>query len=206
MGEHEVETCRARRLDVEVVRRPVAGHLRVPVGDVLVDMLTDGPERVGSRIFGEPVVPRHRPQVRDTLQTEQHHRPPLLDRDRAVGVDLFELHHDLGACPSRPHRGEPCRRIQTLTGNERSVHHDVVFPVHTAADVLPHAFRHVGPGSLLRGEDQDHRKHGRYGAPVQHRRGVIPGRRGVGRDGLGCQAARERAVPGRVQHELAHPP
>ena len=159
---------------------------------------------MGPCIFGEPVVCRHRPQVRYALQTEQHHRPPLLDRDRAVGADLFELHHDLGACPSRPHRGEPCRRIQTLTGNEWSVYHDVVFPVHPAADVLPHVFRHVSPGRLLGSEDQDHWKHGRYGAPVQHRRGVITGRRRVGRDGLGCEAAAERAVPGRVQHELAH--
>ena len=52
--------------------------------------------------------------------------------------------------------------------------HDVVLAVHAAADALPHRFWHVGPGRLLRVEDQDDRKHGGYGATVQHRRGVSP--------------------------------
>ncbi len=51
-------------VDVEVVRRPVAGHLRVAMCHVLVDVLADGSERVGPRVFGEPVVGGHRSRDR----------------------------------------------------------------------------------------------------------------------------------------------
>jgi hypothetical protein len=53
------------------------------------------------------VLGRHRAEVCDAVQTEQHHRPPLLDGDNAVGADLFELHHDLRTRPRRPHRRDP---------------------------------------------------------------------------------------------------
>ena len=105
--EDEVETGCPRHLDVEVMRRPVAGHLGVAMGHVLVDVLADGPERTRTRVFGEPMVGGHRPQIRDAVQTEQHHRPPLFNDDRPVRVDLLELHHDLGACARRPHRRDP---------------------------------------------------------------------------------------------------
>jgi hypothetical protein len=58
-------------------------------------------------VFGEPMVGGHRPQIRDAVQTEQHHRPPLFNDDRPLGVNLLELHHDLGACARRPHRRDP---------------------------------------------------------------------------------------------------
>ena len=82
--------------------------------------------------------------------------------------------------------------------------HDVVLAVHPAADTLPHRFGHIGPGSLLRGEYQDHRKHGRYSPPVQHCRGLVAGRRCVGRDGLRCEVAGERAVPDGNNRQFAH--
>ena len=59
-----------------------------------------------SRIVAEPVLGRHRAEVCDAVQTEQHHRPPLLDGDPAIGVDLVQLHHDKGARPRRAHRGD----------------------------------------------------------------------------------------------------
>ena len=39
-------------------------------GDVVVDVLPDGPERVGPRLNGEPVIGGHRAKIRDAVQTE----------------------------------------------------------------------------------------------------------------------------------------
>ena len=137
VGEHEIETGRARHLDVEMVRRPVAGHLGVATRHVRVDVLADGAEWVGPRLVGEPVIGRHHAEIGHAVQAEQHHRPPLLDGDRAVRVDLLELHHDLGARPRRPHRRDPRPGVERFTGNQRPVQHDVVLAVHPAADALP---------------------------------------------------------------------
>ena len=139
VGEHEVETRRARHLDVEVVRRPVAGHLRVAVGDVLVDVLADGPERAGTRVFGEPMVGGHRPQIRDTRadraapsSTTVRRRPPRRRRPARTAPRSACLPEIVRTAESHD------RRIKTFTGIERSVQHDVVFAVHPAADMLPH--------------------------------------------------------------------
>ncbi len=204
VGEHEVESGCPRDLNVEMVCRPVAGHLGVAMRHVLVDVLADGSERVGPHVFGEAMVGGLRTQVGDAGQAEQHHGPPLLDGDAPVGVGLFEVHHDMGARPRGPHGGDLRAGIDRLLGEQGPVQHDVVLAVHAAAGALPRGRRKIGPGRLLRVEDKDHGKHGRYGQALEHRESLITGGRGIGGDGLWPEATGKGAVPRRRHRQLAH--
>ena len=53
--------------------------------------------------------------------------------------------------------------------------HDVVLAVHPAANALPDRLGQVGPGSFLRGEHEDHRKHRGYSASSEHGGGLVSG-------------------------------
>ena len=202
--EDEIESGRSGHRDVEVMGRPVAGHLRIPTCYVLVDVLGDGSDGTGPRVVGESVISGRTAEICDPLQTEQHHRPPLLDGDRSVGVDLVEPHDDLGAGPGCPHRRYLRPGLQRFTGDQWPVQHDVVFAVHPAADVLPHRLGQVASGCFVRSEHQDHRKHRGHCESAQHRGRPVAGGGGVGRNRLGFEATGERAVPGGGHRHLTH--
>ena len=167
VGEDEIEPGRSCRGDVEVMGRPVAGHLRVATCHVLVDVVGDGSDGTGPGVVGEPVISGRTAEIGDPLQAEQHHRPPLLDGDRSVGVDLVEPHDDLSTCPGCPYRRYVRPGVQRFTGDQRPVQHDVVCTVHPAADVLPDRVGQVGSGRFVRSEHQDHRKHRGHCKSVQ---------------------------------------
>jgi hypothetical protein len=59
----------------------------------------------------------HRTQVVEARRAEQDHRPPLLDGEVTVGIDLLEVHHHLGAGPDGAHRREFRPRVERLAGS-----------------------------------------------------------------------------------------
>jgi hypothetical protein len=143
-------------------------------------VLARGAEGVGPRMVREAMAGGRQSQIGNTVQAEQHHGPPLLDGDAPVVIGLFEVHHDVCARPRCPHSGDLRPGIEGLIGDQWPVQHNVVLAVHPTAGALPRGRREIGPGGLLRFEDEDHWEHGRYGQAVQHSGGLIAGGSGIG--------------------------
>jgi hypothetical protein len=205
MGEYKVEAARLRRLEIEVMRRPVAGHLGVTVGQLLVEMLRRRPDRVVSGRVRKAVTLGHRSQIGHSVQAEQDGGPPLFDGQHAVGIELFDVQHNLGSRPCRAHRRDRRPGVQRLAGDERAMQHDVVLAVHAAARLPPGGRRQVPVGCLLRSESQDDRKYGGHRLARQYRRGLITGCSCVCRDVLWVKSSRKQTMPGNaIYFDLAH--
>ena len=114
-----------RRVDIEVVRRPVAGHLGVAVGQTRVDVLRHRSDRIVSGRIGEAVIVGHRSQVGHAVQSEQHGGPPLFDGHPALGIGLFDVQHDLRTSATRrSHRRELRPGLQRLVGDRWAMQYD----------------------------------------------------------------------------------
>ena len=102
VGEHETETGRPRDVDVEMMRRPVAGHLRISMRHVVVDVLGGRAERTCVRVIGNSVIGGHRAEVRHVVLAVHPAADLLPDRLGQIGARrLLRREHQ----NHRKHRG-----------------------------------------------------------------------------------------------------
>ena len=157
------------------------------------------------RVFGEAVVGGHRPEIGNAVQAEQHHRPPLLDGDPRRRHRTARGAPRPG-CP--PETSAPPRSATRYPASHRG---PAAGAARCRARRAPHRGRAARPppgrSALAASCAVKTRITGNTAGtarPVQHRGGVVAGRRGIGGNGVRLEPAGERAVPRRGHRQLAH--
>ena len=203
VGEQEVEAGRPRRVDIEVMGRPVAGHLGVAAGRVLVDVVGDGSDRVGSGVVGEAVIGGHdarsaTPCSREAPSSTTARRLPRHRRQPGQSASRPGCRPGMSAPPRSATRSAAVHR-ERVDGAPRCRVRRAP-PRGHAAKPTP-AGR---PLPLRSQEHSDHRKHRGHCESVQHRGRRVAGSGGVGRNCVGFEATGERAMPDRGHRHLTH--
>jgi hypothetical protein len=193
--EGAIEAISGRRLEVEVMRRPVAARLGIAPSHVVVDVHGTPTHGPGAGVVREGVI-GNAGTGRRARHAEVHGAPELLGHHLVGVVERRVAQHDHGVTASAVRAVAVDPRAQALADADGSVEHDVVLAVDTTLRARAHVGRDEPvTARFLRVPDLRDDRRGRDGHPVADPLVRVVRRRRVPGDERLVDAAGEGAEP-----------